>query len=172
MNQFFLLTCRRAGYCTLFSKPLHLRSFWLTGKSDQNTTRSSILTSLRSPGVKKNRRENCHRDTSITAPAGRLIDHRVDKLGTQGLKFRKFFRDLSFLNRSSTPTSSVSRDRSRSASGNVDPKTALKTETDNDSPLLKSMLQSTKSELPNSPKVGDKRKVSGTKIDCLVFLCG
>ena len=65
----------------------------------------------------------------------------------------------------------MSRDRSRSASGNVDPKTALKTETDNDSPLLKSMLQSTKSELPNSPKVGDKRKVSGAKIDCLDFVC-
>ena len=63
------------------------------------------------------------------------------------------------MNRSSTPTSSVSRDRSRSASGNVEPKAPLKTETDNDSPLLKSMLQSTKSELPNSPKVGDKRKV-------------
>ena len=71
--------------------------------------------------------------------------------------------DSSLLTRSSTPTSSVSRDRSRSASGNVEPKTALKTETDNDSPLLKSMLQSTKSELPNSPKVGDKRKVSGCR---------
>merc|ERR1719285_680098 len=37
-------------------------------------------------------------------------------------------------------------------------KSKLETTTDNDSPLLKSMLQSTKTEIPNSPKGGAKRK--------------
>ena len=58
-----------------------------------------------------------------------------------------------------TPSSTPVRDRSRSASGNVEPQ-KTKLECDNDSPLLKSMLQSTKTEVPNSPKGGDKRKVT------------